>query len=158
MTLKKEEALADYTVRELIVECPETGSQALHVIQFHFTAWPDHGVPQYATGLLSFRNRVNKHTSLHPTTPTVVHCSAGVGRTGTYIAIDILIQKLEKEGTTDVFNVVRNLRFQRRYMVQTVVSIYFITVSDLPLMSPYFSLTSLYLHIFLSSCSFLPIA
>ena len=121
VSLKREECLAEYTVRELVVEGPR-GSQPLHVAQFHFTAWPDHGVPQYATGLLSFRNRVNQHHMSHQTSPMVVHCSAGVGRTGTYIATDILLKKMELEGVVDVFSVVRQLRWHRKYMVQTVVS------------------------------------
>ena len=121
VSLKREECLAEYTVRELMVEGPRDG-QPLHVTQFHFTAWPDHGVPQYATGLLSFRNRVNQHHVSHKASPMVVHCSAGVGRTGTYIAVDILLKKMEAEGVVDVFNVVRQLRWHRKYMVQTVVS------------------------------------
>ena len=121
VSLKREECLAEYTVRELMVEGPRDG-QPLHVTQFHFTAWPDHGVPQYATGVLSFRNRVNQHHVSHKASPMVVHCSAGVGRTGTYIAVDILLKKMEAEGVVDVFNVVRQLRWHRKYMVQTVVS------------------------------------
>ena len=120
VSLKREECLAEYTVRHLVVEGPRDG-QPLHVTQFHFTAWPDHGVPQYATGLLSFRNRVNQHHVLHKGSPMVVHCSAGVGRTGTYISVDILLKKIEAEGIVDVFNVVRQLRWHRKYMVQTVV-------------------------------------
>lgn len=121
VSLKREECLAEYTVRQLVVEGPRDG-QPLHVTQFHFTAWPDHGVPQYATGLLSFRNRVNQHHLSQKGSPMVVHCSAGVGRTGTYIAMDILLKKMEAEDVVDVFSVVRQLRWHRKYMVQTVVS------------------------------------
>ena len=120
VTLKKEEKLAEYTVRELMVDVPRS-KESLVVKQFHFTAWPDHGVPLYGTGLLSFRNRVNQHQENNPHLPIVVHCSAGVGRTGTYISIDMMLKKKEQEGILDVFDTVRRLRWQRRYMVQTVV-------------------------------------
>ena len=121
VTLKKEEKLAEYTVRDLVVNVPRSKGP-LTLKQFHFTSWPDHGVPLYATGLLSFRNRVNKHQQSFAHIPIVVHCSAGVGRTGTYIAIDTMLKKKDDEGVVDVFDCVRKLRWQRRYMVQTVVS------------------------------------
>jgi len=91
------------------------------VRQFHFLVWPDHGVPQYATALLTFRKRVNRY---HPEKrgPMVVHCSAGVGRTGTFIAVDVSLKQIEGEGDLDVFNFVRHMRFRRNYMVQTAVS------------------------------------
>jgi protein tyrosine phosphatase len=125
VTLKKEEKLAEYTVRDLVVNVPRSKGP-LTLKQFHFTSWPDHGVPLYATGLLSFRNRVNKHQQSFAHIPIVVHCSAGVGRTGTYIAIDTMLKKKDDEGVVDVFDCVRKLRWQRRYMVQTVSQYVFV--------------------------------
>lgn len=89
------------------------------VQQFHFTGWPDHGVPKYATPLLKLIKRVRAHQSLQPTSPIAIHCSAGVGRTGAFIVIDYTLQKLEKEKTIDIFNLIRELRRQRPHMVQT---------------------------------------
>ncbi|KFZ65273.1 Receptor-type tyrosine-protein phosphatase T, partial [Antrostomus carolinensis] len=86
--------------------------------QFHFTSWPDHGVPCYATGLLGFVRQV-KFLSPPEAGPIVVHCSAGAGRTGCFIAIDIMLDMAENEGVVDIFNCVRELRSQRVNLVQT---------------------------------------
>ncbi|KAF6030731.1 PTPRM [Bugula neritina] len=76
------------------------------VKQFHFTQWPDHGVPT-TSGLLSFRHRVKQDMSASYK-PAIIHCSAGVGRTGTFIGLDILIDEGKtttaggQDGTVDV--------------------------------------------------------
>lgn len=90
-----------------------------------FISWPDFGTPQTASALLKFRDCVLKKQldaielagSNYP--PIVVHCSAGVGRSGTFITVDICIQKLETTGLIDVRNVVEKLRQQRYLSVQT---------------------------------------
>lgn len=94
------------------------------VRQFHFTVWPDHGVPKYGTALLSFQKRIDKFHNRKSHGPMVVHCSAGVGRTGTFITIDTQLQKIRHEGILDIFNFVRHLRYCRNYMVQTQVFCY----------------------------------
>uniref|UniRef100_A0A7N8XR94 protein-tyrosine-phosphatase n=1 Tax=Mastacembelus armatus TaxID=205130 RepID=A0A7N8XR94_9TELE len=86
--------------------------------QFHFTGWPDHGVPYHATGLLGFIRRVKSKT-LTNAGPMVVHCSAGAGRTGCFIVIDIMLDMAEREGVVDIYNCVRELRSRRVNMVQT---------------------------------------
>uniref|UniRef100_I3MIQ4 Receptor-type tyrosine-protein phosphatase kappa n=1 Tax=Ictidomys tridecemlineatus TaxID=43179 RepID=I3MIQ4_ICTTR len=88
------------------------------VKQFHFTGWPDHGVPYHATGLLSFIRRV-KLSNPPSAGPIVVHCSAGAGRTGCYIVIDIMLDMAEREGVVDIYNCVKALRSRRINMVQT---------------------------------------
>ncbi|XP_030880655.1 receptor-type tyrosine-protein phosphatase kappa [Leptonychotes weddellii] len=88
------------------------------VKQFHFTGWPDHGVPYHATGLLSFIRRV-KFSNPPSAGPIVVHCSAGAGRTGCYIVIDIMLDMAEREGVVDIYNCVKALRSRRINMVQT---------------------------------------
>ncbi|NXV71063.1 PTPRK phosphatase, partial [Atlantisia rogersi] len=88
------------------------------VKQFHFTGWPDHGVPYNATGLLSFIRRV-KLSNPPSAGPIVVHCSAGAGRTGCYIVIDIMLDMAEREGVVDIYNCVKALRSRRINMVQT---------------------------------------
>ncbi|KAK2140048.1 hypothetical protein NP493_6025g00002 [Ridgeia piscesae] len=89
------------------------------IYQLHFTSWPDKGTPQYAYPLLAFRRKL---LSLEPLRrgPLVVHCSAGIGRTGTFIAIDILTNEAATEGHVDVFSCVNQLRTQRMNMVQTL--------------------------------------
>ncbi|KAK2181220.1 hypothetical protein NP493_405g00003 [Ridgeia piscesae] len=88
--------------------------------QLHFTAWPDKGTPDYAYPLLAFHRKVRSFDQ-ERRGPLLVHCSAGVGRTGTFIAIDILTQQAAAEGAVDVFECVNLLRTQRISMVQTLV-------------------------------------
>ena len=91
------------------------------VRQFHFIMWPDHGVPNYGTALLSFQKKIDKFHDRKKLCPMVVHGSAGVGRTGTFITIDAQLQRIKHEGTLDIFNFVRHLRYCRNYMFQTQV-------------------------------------
>nr|XP_034315169.1 uncharacterized protein LOC117685067 isoform X2 [Crassostrea gigas] len=88
------------------------------VEQFHFTAWPDKGVPSTVNSILDFRKKIRSRADI--TSPVVVHCSAGIGRTGTFIALDFLINQGHKEGSVDVVSCVTNLRYQRTHLVQTV--------------------------------------
>ena len=93
------------------------------VTQFHFVAWPDHGVPDNCAVMLNFIRRVRK---LHPYSdpcPLLVHCSAGVGRTGTFIVLDTMIERMKEEDTLNVYDYVKQLREQRVLMVQTLVRI-----------------------------------
>ena len=112
--------------------------------QYHFTAWPDHGVPDYATPILAFHRRVRAQH--HPSRgPMVVHCryasvwmcvkfhtymhsfptpsqpSAGVGRTGTFIVIDHILEQIEKEKVVDIPGAITKIRQKRMKMVQTHV-------------------------------------
>ena len=96
--------------------------QELTVTHMFYTAWPDHGVPRNAMSLISFIRRVRKE---HPTslaTPLLVHCSAGVGRTGTFILLDLTMQQMKGEGTLSVFQRLKSMRTQRMKLVQTQVS------------------------------------
>lgn len=86
--------------------------------QFQFTAWPDHGVPDYPTPLLIFMRRVKAATPSE-SGPTIVHCSAGVGRTGAFIVIDAMLERIKHEKTVDIYGHVTCLRAKRNYMVQT---------------------------------------
>ncbi|KAM4639341.1 receptor-type tyrosine-protein phosphatase kappa-like isoform 2-T2 [Amazona ochrocephala] len=89
------------------------------VEQFHYLLWPDHGVPRNSAQLLCLVDVVNKRASEAPAGPVVVHCSAGIGRTGTFIALDFLLKMGKAEGKVDVFHCVQRLREQRISMVQT---------------------------------------
>ncbi|XP_043118914.1 receptor-type tyrosine-protein phosphatase S isoform X2 [Puntigrus tetrazona] len=88
------------------------------VRQFQFTAWPDHGVPEYPTPFLAFLRRV-KACNPPDAGPVVVHCSAGVGRTGCFIVIDAMLERIRHERSVDVYGHVTLMRSQRNYMVQT---------------------------------------
>uniref|UniRef100_A0A8D3DRT5 protein-tyrosine-phosphatase n=1 Tax=Scophthalmus maximus TaxID=52904 RepID=A0A8D3DRT5_SCOMX len=117
VTLIETELLSEYVIRTFAVE--KRGAHEIREIrQFHFTGWPDHGVPYHATGLLGFIRRVKAKT-LTNAGPMVVHCSAGAGRTGCFIVIDIMLDMAEREGVVDIYNCVRELRSRRVNMVQT---------------------------------------
>ncbi|XP_037980369.1 receptor-type tyrosine-protein phosphatase F-like isoform X4 [Motacilla alba alba] len=89
------------------------------VEQFHYLLWPDHGVPRNPSQLLCLVEVVNKRVLETPAGPVLVHCSAGIGRTGTFIALDFLLKMGKAEGKVDVFRCVQQLREQRVSMVQT---------------------------------------
>ena len=101
-----------------------TSKDLREVRQFHFTAWPDFGVPDFPTSMLSMIRCVRAHHNRLPqeTGPMIVHCSAGVGRTGTFIVIDSMLQRiLHGEESVDIYAHVTLLRNQRSFMVQTEV-------------------------------------
>ena len=94
----------------------------LTVTHWHFLGWPDHGVPQFATSLISFIRQVRKaHRKGGP--PMLVHCSAGVGRTGAFIMLDSMLEKLTVENSINVYEFLCNMRSKRVFMVQTLVSV-----------------------------------
>uniref|UniRef100_A0A8C7EFE0 Receptor-type tyrosine-protein phosphatase U n=1 Tax=Nothoprocta perdicaria TaxID=30464 RepID=A0A8C7EFE0_NOTPE len=117
ITLVKAEALAEYAVRTFTLE--RRGYSARHEVkQFHFTSWPEHGVPYHATGLLAFIRRVKASTP-PDAGPIVIHCSAGTGRTGCYIVLDVMLDMAECEGVVDIYNCVKTLCSRRINMIQT---------------------------------------
>ncbi|XP_067092580.1 receptor-type tyrosine-protein phosphatase T [Osmerus mordax] len=117
VTLIETEPLAEYVIRTFTVQ--KKGHHEIREIhQFHFSSWPDHGVPCYATGLLGFIRQV-KFLNPPEAGPIVAHCSAGAGRTGCFMAVDIMLDMAENEGVVDIFNCIRELRSQRVNMVQT---------------------------------------
>ncbi|XP_067938982.1 receptor-type tyrosine-protein phosphatase T-like [Watersipora subatra] len=106
---------ADFTMTTFSIR---KESKTLICHHFLFLSWPDHGVPKNSTPFLLFRRKIKALTAgLLP--PLIVHCSAGVGRTGTFIAIDFLLEQAEVEGEINVFHLVQSLRNQRVSMVQT---------------------------------------
>ncbi|XP_053727339.1 receptor-type tyrosine-protein phosphatase C isoform X2 [Synchiropus splendidus] len=115
--LKSEELCPNYIIRHLTLMNKKEKSSEREVTHIQFISWPDHGVPSEAHLLLKLRRRVNAFKNLF-SGPIVVHCSAGVGRTGTYISIDAMMESLEAEGHVDIFGFVVTLRKQRCLMVQ----------------------------------------
>ncbi|XP_052775337.1 receptor-type tyrosine-protein phosphatase T-like isoform X2 [Mya arenaria] len=86
--------------------------------QFHFLSWTDHGAPTYPTTLLNFRRKVQQYNS-DSMSPILVHCSAGIGRSGTYIAVDYLLQQAKTEGVVDLLQCAQLMRSNRVNMIQT---------------------------------------
>ncbi|XP_046846179.1 receptor-type tyrosine-protein phosphatase S-like isoform X2 [Xenia sp. Carnegie-2017] len=127
-----ETVLADFTIRYFEVTDYDSGQIRL-VQHLHFTAWPDHGVPRYPGPLLHFYKRYR--SGLTGSEPVIIHCSAGVGRTGTFIAIDYILQKLkektDEDPCIDVLHFVREMRGQRMFMVQTKEQYQFIHLAIL---------------------------
>ncbi|KAK3561389.1 hypothetical protein QTP86_000586 [Hemibagrus guttatus] len=115
--IKGEEKCPDYIIRHLTLMNRKEKSAEREVTHIQFTSWPDHGVPSDPGLLLKLRRRVNSFKNFF-SGPIVIHCSAGVGRTGTYICIDAMIESLEAEGRVDIYGYVVKLRRQRCLMVQ----------------------------------------
>ena len=99
----------------------EVNATPLEVTHWHFLGWPDHGCPQYATSLISFIRHVRKYYK-RDSPPVLVHCSAGVGRTGTFILLDSMLERLTIEDTITVYELLKEMRKKRVFMVQTLVS------------------------------------
>uniref|UniRef100_A0A8C7Q0X2 Receptor-type tyrosine-protein phosphatase alpha n=1 Tax=Oncorhynchus mykiss TaxID=8022 RepID=A0A8C7Q0X2_ONCMY len=120
--------LVDYTIRKFCIQqVGDVGGKKPQrlVTQFHFTSWPDFGVPFTPIGMLKFLKKV-KTCNPQYAGPIVVHCSAGVGRTGTFIVIDAMLDMMNTERKVDVFGFVTRIRAQRCQMVQTDMQYVFI--------------------------------
>ncbi|XP_068443363.1 receptor-type tyrosine-protein phosphatase delta-like isoform X24 [Clinocottus analis] len=117
VTLLDTVELATYCVRTFAL-FKNGSSEKREVRQFQFTAWPDHGVPEHPTPFLAFLRRV-KACNPPDAGPMAVHCSAGVGRTGCFIVIDAMMERIKHEKTVDIYGHVTLMRAQRNYMVQT---------------------------------------
>ncbi|XP_031733678.1 protein tyrosine phosphatase receptor type Fa isoform X10 [Anarrhichthys ocellatus] len=109
--------LATYSVRTFALY-KNGSSEKREVRQFQFMAWPDHGVPEYPTPTLAFLRRV-KACNPPDAGPMVVHCSAGVGRTGCFIVIEAMLERMKHVKSVDIYGHVTCMRAQRNYMVQT---------------------------------------
>uniref|UniRef100_A0A3B3DUG5 protein-tyrosine-phosphatase n=1 Tax=Oryzias melastigma TaxID=30732 RepID=A0A3B3DUG5_ORYME len=117
VTLLDTMELATFCVRTFSLH-KNGNSERREVRQFQFTAWPDHGVPEYPTPFLNFLRRV-KACNPPDAGPIIAHCSAGVGRTGCFIVIDAMLERIRHERTVDIYGHVTLMRSQRNYMVQT---------------------------------------
>ncbi|XP_044752844.1 tyrosine-protein phosphatase corkscrew-like isoform X2 [Coccinella septempunctata] len=124
-----ESSTLHYTLREFLVSVEGSACER-KVYHYHFQAWPDHGVPSDPGCVLNFLHEVNRQQEnlqleLPPNQPPgaiLVHCSAGIGRTGTFIVIDMILDQLKKYGLDceiDIQRTVQMVRSQRSGMVQT---------------------------------------
>ncbi|XP_064549413.1 tyrosine-protein phosphatase 99A isoform X5 [Drosophila montana] len=121
--LVEEEVMSTYTVRTLQIKHlklkkkKQCNLEKL-VYQYHYTNWPDHGTPDHPLPVLNF---IKKSSAANPAEagPIVVHCSAGVGRTGTYIVLDAMLKQIQQKSIVNVFGFLRHIRAQRNFLVQT---------------------------------------
>ncbi|XP_074231504.1 receptor-type tyrosine-protein phosphatase beta isoform X1 [Camelus bactrianus] len=120
LQMLSESVLPEWTIREFRI-CSEEQLDVHRLIRhFHYTVWPDHGVPETTQSLIQFVRTVRDYINRTPGAgPTVVHCSAGVGRTGTFIALDRILQQLDSKDSVDIYGAVHDLRLHRIHMVQT---------------------------------------
>ncbi|XP_062607646.1 receptor-type tyrosine-protein phosphatase T-like, partial [Saccostrea cucullata] len=112
----EEKCHANYTIRRFKIN-KRVEKTTREVVMFHYTRWPDHGVPA-PLSLVIFHRHVMRVSSQHPAKYTVVHCSAGIGRTGTCIALDALYREGERNGKVNVPMYVRTMRKDRMNMIQ----------------------------------------
>jgi protein tyrosine phosphatase len=126
--LEKETDRTDYRIREFCVAYEQSDESKLphsekrSVYQYHFTSWPDKSLPKKPEVLVRFVNQVvQRQAELRNIGPVVVHCSAGIGRTGTFIVVGFILHQIRKNGSSnvDIKGIVRHLRTQRAGMVQT---------------------------------------
>jgi len=111
---------SESVVHRILTVVDKASQETREIHHLQFIAWPDHGVPEdpqpfvdFQDSVLGIAHRMNKDA------PVIVHCSAGIGRTGTFIAIDIARRQLAEHGRVDVYEIVKALRQQRAGMVQT---------------------------------------
>ncbi|XP_017291174.1 receptor-type tyrosine-protein phosphatase F isoform X3 [Kryptolebias marmoratus] len=109
--------LSTYIMRTFTFYKNSSGEKR-EVRQFQFLAWPDHGVPEFPTTTLAFLHTIR---ACNPADagPIIVHCSAGVGRSGCFIVIDAMLERMKHEKSVDIYGHVTCIRTQRNYMVQT---------------------------------------
>ncbi|XP_055372235.1 tyrosine-protein phosphatase Lar isoform X2 [Condylostylus longicornis] len=117
VTITETQELSTYSIRTFQL-CRQGYNDRREIKQLQFTAWPDHGVPDHPAPFLQFLRRCRSLTPID-SGPVVVHCSAGVGRTGCYIVIDSMLERMKHEKIIDIYGHVTCLRAQRNYMVQT---------------------------------------
>lgn len=130
VSCRSEREAADYKVRVLEIAPMDKPKQSRTVWHYQYLSWPDHGVPQEPGGVLSFLTQVNGKQAEYPKAgPMIIHCSAGIGRTGTIVVIDMILETIETLGLDcdiDIAKYIQMVREQRSGMVQTEAQYKFI--------------------------------
>ncbi|KAF6132361.1 protein tyrosine phosphatase non-receptor type 13 [Phyllostomus discolor] len=115
LALVKMQLLKGFVVRAMTLEDIQTG-EVRHISHLNFTAWPDHDTPSQPDDLLTF---ISYMRHMHSSGPIITHCSAGIGRSGTLICIDVVLGLISQDLEFDISDLVRCMRLQRHGMVQT---------------------------------------
>uniref|UniRef100_A0A8C1Q9L5 Tyrosine-protein phosphatase non-receptor type 20 n=1 Tax=Cyprinus carpio TaxID=7962 RepID=A0A8C1Q9L5_CYPCA len=115
ITLVKDQHLDNFVIRLIEVKDIQT-NEIQRVTHLNYTGWPDHGTPTQPEQLLTF---ISYMRHIHQSGPIITHCSAGIGRSGTLICIDVVLGLISKDTDFDISDVVRTMRLQRQGMVQT---------------------------------------
>uniref|UniRef100_A0A8C2WG75 Tyrosine-protein phosphatase non-receptor type 9 n=1 Tax=Cyclopterus lumpus TaxID=8103 RepID=A0A8C2WG75_CYCLU len=130
------QAFQDFKLSHLELYNTQSGERR-DVCHYLYVSWPDFGVPKSASAMLDFREHVlqrreaavqnlgSSWTGPPGGPPVVVHCSAGIGRTGTFCTLDICLSRLEDIATVDIRQTVRRMRTQRAFSIQTWDQYYF---------------------------------
>ncbi|XP_051577324.1 tyrosine-protein phosphatase non-receptor type 2a isoform X4 [Myxocyprinus asiaticus] len=120
--LVSEDVTPNYTIRLLELQNSKTG-ETREIYHFHYTTWPDFGVPESPASFLDFLFKVRESGSLgHENGPAVVHCSAGIGRSGTFSLVDtclVLMDKRKDPLSVDIQKVLLDMRAYRMGLIQT---------------------------------------
>ncbi|XP_019060495.1 tyrosine-protein phosphatase non-receptor type 13 isoform X14 [Fukomys damarensis] len=115
LALEWTQQLKGFVVRVMTLEDIQTG-EVRRIFHLNFTAWPDHDTPSQPDALLTF---ISYMRHVHRSGPVTTHCSAGIGRSGTLICIDVVLGLISQDLEFDISDLVRCMRLQRHGMVQT---------------------------------------
>ncbi|ESN94564.1 hypothetical protein HELRODRAFT_107832 [Helobdella robusta] len=107
-----------WVVREMSVSLVSCGQECRLVKHCFYTSWPDMKTPEESQSIINYIRMVRGCFSVRGSSPLVVHCSAGVGRTGTFIGLDTALYQLEEEEMVDIYGAVYKMRLNRAFMVQ----------------------------------------
>uniref|UniRef100_A0A8C8K450 protein-tyrosine-phosphatase n=1 Tax=Oncorhynchus tshawytscha TaxID=74940 RepID=A0A8C8K450_ONCTS len=136
VTWVSERDATDYKIRVMEISPLDQSDSVRTIWHYQYLSWPDHGVPEEPGGVLSFLTQVNtKQAEFANAGPMIIHCSAGIGRTGTIVVIDMIIETIDTKGLDcdiDIQKSIQMVRDQRSGMVQTEAQYKFIylAVSD----------------------------
>ncbi|XP_068188950.1 tyrosine-protein phosphatase non-receptor type 2 isoform X2 [Antennarius striatus] len=122
VTLLSEDIKSYYTTRVLELQNVSTGEKR-EIYHFHYTTWPDFGVPDSPASFLNFLFKVRESGALEVDHgPAVVHCSAGIGRSGTFSLVDtcvVLMDKRKDPSSVDIKSILLDMRKYRMGLIQT---------------------------------------
>ncbi|EGD80727.1 hypothetical protein PTSG_01317 [Salpingoeca rosetta] len=129
VTFVGQDVLPTFVLRTFSVKQASNG-ETREVVQFAYTGWPDHGVPATTKEMINFRRRV-KEEHLKRKGPLLTHCSAGVGRTGTFIGLDRYLDACLSCQKQTILGIVEDMRHHRNFMVQSPIQFVFLYLACL---------------------------